>query len=401
MSASSQAPPVFPFDNSTVHHPDPLYARLRAEQPVTRIDFYGHDAWLVLGHEQARSVLADQRFSLAEASKPHIPRLGTLSVPPGAILALDPPEHTRVRKLATKVFTPRRIEALRPRVREVVDELLADLVTTGPPVDLIERFTAPLPIRMICEILGVPLSDQKDFERWTELIASVDGVSPEQVWHGWESLQNYIAGLVAEKRRQPAEDLLSALVEARDVDDRLDENELVLFGLMLLVAGHETTKNQLANSVLVLLGKHPEQWRTLVHDPERVPTAVDELLRYISLFNFDVTLPRVAVERVEVGGVTVSEGEVVLVALSAANRDEREFDRPDELDVERRDNRHLAFGSGIHRCLGAQLAKLELDVGLRGLVGALPGLELAVAEDEVAWKTGSFVRAPRQLPVTW
>ncbi|RKT86291.1 Cytochrome P450 [Saccharopolyspora antimicrobica] len=388
--------PEFPF---TTADGGIDFDRLRAGPPITRVLLSGQPAWLVTGYAEVNTVLVDARFSLARAIDPGIPRLGTVELPPGMILATDPPEHTRLRRLVTKVFTARQIEQLRPRVQEVTDRLLDELAGMTPPVDLIEHFTAALPIEIICEMLGVPDADRATFQDWTELTFTVSGLPIEEVQAGWTQLSDYIASLVAEKRRSPTDDLLSLLIAARDEDDRLTENELVLFGLTLLNAGHETTKNHLANSVAVLLTELPDQWRKLVEHPELIPSAVDELLRHVPLEGFAVNLPRVATAAVELGGATIAAGDTVLVSLTSANHDAAAFDAPDEFDPARTPNRHLAFGNGVHRCIGAQLAKIELETGLGELTRRFPQLRLA--EDELQWKKGVFVRGLHRLQVEW
>lgn len=399
MRAAESELPIFPFTTANGGGDVERILRLRDEQPISRVLLSGQPVWLVTRYADAQAVLQDPRFSLARAIEPDIPRLGILEMPPGLLITTDPPQHTRLRRLVAKVFTARGVEQLRPRVQEVVDRLLDRLPEAPPPVDLIEHFAAALPIEIICEMLGVPESDRADFQEATEFILSVTGRSSDEVQAAWVRLCEYIAALVAEKRDRPTGDLLSLLIAARDEGDRLDEDELVLFGLTLLTSGYETTKNQLANSVLALLDEHPDQWRRLVEHPELVPSAVDELLRYVPLFGFSVIFPRVATSAVELGGVTIGEGDAVLVALTSANRDAAVFDAPDSFDLERADNRHLAFGSGVHRCLGAQLAKIELEIGLTGLLQRFPGLRLAT--DEVTWKTGAFIRSLHALPVTW
>ncbi|MGP4019816.1 cytochrome P450 [Saccharopolyspora sp. 5N708] len=391
--------PVFPLSDAGGDDGLRISRLQAAADPVSRVRLSGQPVWLVTRYAEAHAVLVDTRFSLARATDPGIPRLGTFEPPPGLLVCTDPPEHTRLRKLVAKVFTARRIEQLRPRVQEVVAGLLDRLAAMSPPVDLIEHFTAPLPIEIICEMLGVPHTDRPRFQDWTERLLTTSGLPRDEVQAGWTRMGEYVAGLAAEKRRNPGDDLLSALTEAHDEGDKLDQNELVLFGIGLLVAGHDTTKNQLANSVVVLLDEHPDQWRRLVEHPELVPTAVDELLRYVPLCGHDVTFPRVATAKVELGGATIEEGDTVLVALAAANRDAAAFDDPDAFDPARAENRHLAFGGGIHRCLGAQLAKIELEVGLGDLLQRFPQLE--VATDELLWKTGVFIRGLHALPVRW
>ncbi|MER7079139.1 Cytochrome P450 [Saccharopolyspora kobensis] len=391
--------PEFPFIAADGSSDTARVARLRDEQPISRVLLSGEPVWLVTRYAEVNAVLVDTRFSLARAADPDVPKIGTFELPPGLILTADPPEHTRLRRLVAKVFTVRRIEQLRPRVQEVTDRLLDELAGMTPPVDLIEHFTAALPIEIICEMLGVPGADRPSFQDWAERILTVSGLPVEEVRGGWAELSGYIAELVDEKRRSPTDDLLSLLIAARDEGDRLSEEELVLFGLALLNAGHETTKNQLANSVAVLLTELPDQWRKLVEHPEVVGPVVDELLRHVALPAYEVTLPRVATAAVELGGVTIAEGDTVLISLSSANRDAAAFDSPDEFDPARVPNRHLAFGNGVHRCLGAQLAKIELETGLGELTRRFPRLRLA--DTELHWKTGGFIRALHELRVEW
>jgi cytochrome P450 len=399
--STTESPLDFPFPNSTFNRLDERYTRLRAERPVARVALDTGTAWLVTRYDDVHTVLTDRRFSLAEAIKPDVPKLGTLMVPDGSILAMDPPEHTRLRRLVTKVFTARRIEEMRPDIQHIVDRLLGQLAEMTPPVDLIEHFAAALPIEIICELLGVPASDRYDFQEWGETVLAVSGKSMEEVMSAWQKLGEYLAMLVEDKRRDPKPDLLSDLVAARDAHDTLSEQELIVFAFTLLVAGYETTKNQLAASLVILLSRHPEQWQRLVRAPELVTRAVDELLRYVPLFGVGVSAPRVAVEDVQLGGAQISAGEVVLASLPSANRDETVFSDAERLDIERATNRHMAFGVGAHRCLGAQLARLELELGLGGLLCHFPSLDLAVPEDELHWRTNNFVIGLRTLPVTW
>ncbi|MER7079137.1 Cytochrome P450 [Saccharopolyspora kobensis] len=399
MRATESELPEFPFTTADGSSDRERVFRLREERPISRVVLSGVPVWLVTRHADVNAVLVDTRFSLARAIDPGIPRLGTVEMMPGQLLATDPPEHTRLRKLVAKVFTSRRIEQLRPHVQDVSDRLLDRLAGMTPPVDLIEHFTAALPIEIICELLGVPHQDRDRFQDWTERILTVSGLTEEEVQSGWARMTDYLAGLVSGKRRAPTDDLLGMLTAARDEDDVLDESELVLLALALLIGGYETTKNQLASSVAMLLTEHPDQWQRLIADPELVPTAVDELLRYVPLFGYEVTFPRVATATVELGGVTIAEGDTVLISLTSANRDKAVFDGADEFDPARVPNRHLAFGNGIHRCLGAQLAKIELETGLSGLLRRFPQLRLT--DDELRWKTGVFVHALHRLQVAW
>ncbi|WP_308294766.1 cytochrome P450 [Streptomyces sp. JJ66] len=394
---------AFPFPHSSYRGPAPGYSRLRAEEPVARVPVAtGGHTWVVTGYAEARAALSDPRLSRAafyRADAPEFP--GLLKAPPEMIASMDPPEHTRLRKLVTKAFTVRRVERLRPRIQELVDGFLDAMAAGGDSADLVAALSSPLPITVICELLGVPADDQEQFGLWARQFASVTG-DPERAREGAGRLAGYMAQMIAVKREEPADDLLSALIAARDEDDRLSEQELIVFGYTLLGAGFDTTACQLANSVLALIAHHPEQWRRLCEHPEEVPAAVEELLRAVNLFATDTTgFPRLATEDVEIGGVTVPRGEPVFIVLSSANRDPALVADPDRLDLRRTDSRHLSFGHGIHRCLGAPLARLELTIALDGLVRRFPGLRLAVPESDLVWHPGDVNHNLAALPVTW
>lgn len=405
--------PGFPFPGSTYRGPDPHFARLRAERPVVRVEVAGGGhAWLVTRHADVRAVLEDSRFSRAAVYEPGAPKFeGLFQAPPGMIVSLDAPEHTRLRALASQAFDAARVEAMRPRVRELVAGLLdameADGQTAdGRQADLLDRFAVPLALTVICELLGVPVEDRDRFHTWVRQFAAVGGPEEEAV-AGRENLGAYIAGLVAEKRERPADDVLSALIAARLDDERLgaarlNEQELIVFGYTLLGAGFDSTASQIANSVLALIAHHPDTWRELGRAPEAVPAAVEELLRGVNLFATDTSgLPRIATEDVRVGDETIPAGDAVFLAFTSANRDGSVFPDADRLDFAREDNPHLAFGHGIHRCLGAPLARLELAEALAALTRRFPGLRTAVPESELRWRTGDVNLSLLALPVTW
>lgn len=398
MTATSE-PRSYPFSEPDRLHLDPLYARLRAEEPLIRVRLaYGEDAWLATRYQDVRTVLGDPRFSRAAALERDEPRNrpepGT-----GGLLSMDPPEHTRLRKLVAKAFTMRRVEELRPRVREITDGLLDRMVGNGAPADLVEEFALPLPVTVICELLGVPYEDRGDFRTWSSAALSTTALSREQIQEYLQNLHDYMAGLVARRRAQPTDDLLGALVRARDEEDRLSEDELVRLGVGLLIAGHETTATQIPNFVYVLL-THPDECARLRAEPELIPRAVEELLRYVPL-GTAAAFARYATEDVEVGDVLVRAGEPVLAVVASANRDETVFSDPDTLDLTREVNPHVGFGHGVHHCLGAPLARMELQVALDSLLRRLPGLRFAVPESELRWKTGMLVRGLTSLPVAW
>ncbi|MGW4215148.1 cytochrome P450 [Lentzea sp. NPDC004789] len=385
--------PTYPFSETDGLALDPTYERLRREEPVTRVTYpYGGEGWLVTSYEETKFVLGDPRFSRARTINQDVPRMQPLIAPGGSILTHDGADHARMRRLVSKAFTVRRIEELRPRAQQITDELLDRLDNPG---DLVEGFAMPFPITVICELLGVPFEDRADFRMWSnQVMATVGGHTPEEAMHGMVKLHAYFTGLVAKRREQPAGDLMSALVAARDNEDRLSEDELVRFGITLLVAGHETTANMLANSVVTLL-EHPDGLKRLSEDD--LPNAVEELLRFIPLGS-GAGFTRIATEDVQVGDVLVKEGEAVLVVVSSANRDESVYPKSDELDLDREVGQHLQFGHGIHFCLGSQLARMELQVALGALLRRMPGLRLA---EPVEFRRGSLVRGPVSLVVSW
>ncbi|WP_063041139.1 cytochrome P450 [Nocardia grenadensis] len=391
----------YPFGEPVRLDMDPLFAELRREEPVCRVELpYGGEGWLVTRYEDVRLVLADPRFSrAATVGREDLPRATPAPVRPDSLLSMDPPEHSRLRKLVAKAFTSRRVAELRPRTREIVDEKLTVLERAGAPADLVEGFALPLPVTVICEMLGVPPGDQHRFRDFSDAILSTTAYTREQIESARDSLETYLAEVVAERRQRPTDDLLGALVAARDNEDRLSERELVNLGVGLLIAGHETTANQIANFTYVLLTQR-EYWELLRAEPQLIPGAVEELLRYVQL-GAGAGQPRVATEDVVLSGVTVRAGDSVFVNTQAANRDENVFDDPESLDLTRQRNPHVAFGYGAHHCLGAQLARVELQVALEALLERFPSLRLSLPLDEIPWKSGLLVRGPKQLLVQW
>jgi cytochrome P450 len=396
----------FAFDEPHRLEPNPLYVKLRADEPVARVKLpYGREGWLVTRYESVKTVLSDPRFSRAGAVAvgADVPR-ATPYAPRGNPLAnYDPPEHTRMRRLVAGAFTGRQLQHRRPRIEQVSSELADDMERNGPPVDLVESFALRLPLIMICEILGVPFADRTMFREWAIAMFSVGDREVDRVKDAVSHLQEYIAGLITLRRERPTDDLLGRLVRARDADGRISEEQLLFFGMSLLASGHESTSNQIANCVYVLL-THPEQLAWLRKDLSRVPQAVEELLRFIPLA---VGAPnaeghaRVAKVDVELDGVQIAAGDAVLPSIISADHDESVFTDPYQLDLSRTDSPHIAFGHGPHRCVGAELARTELQVAIDTLLTRFPGLRLAVALEEVRWKTATMTRGPRTLPVTW
>jgi cytochrome P450 len=385
----------FPFSDPERLDPEPMFATLR-EQPLIRVQLpYGEPAWLATRYEDVRLVLGDPRFSRAAGVGRDEPRMRFHQAQNGSILSMDPPDHSRLRRLVMKAFTVRRIEQLRPRAQEIADALVDEMT---PPADLVADFGLPLPIAVICELLGVPFEDRNDFRHWSDAFLSTTKFTPEEVYAAVGQMYEYMAGLVAQRRETPTDDLIGALVLARDNEDRLTEEELLSLTQGLLVAGHETTASQIPNFMYVLL-THPEQLAMLRADLSLVPKAVEELMRYVPL-GAGPGIARYALEDVELGGVTVRAGEPVLPAIASANRDKSVFTDPDLLDLHRQGGTHIGFGHGAHHCLGAPLARMELQVALDTLLRRLPGLRLADTAD-IDWKAGLATRGPARLPVTW
>jgi cytochrome P450 len=399
---AQEAPISYPFPPPpSLYEPSPELAELRAHQPVAQLVLPdGKTAWLVTRYHDVRQVLIDPRFSRAGAASPDVPNTGLGSFQYETILGMDPPEHTRLRKLVAKAFTARRVDELRPRVAKLVDELIDRMQTLPRPVDLVEHFSLPLPVQVICELLGVPADDRHRFHGWSDQMLGDLNRDPREMQEAFELLAAYLAELIAAKRAAPADDLMSALIVARDQGDKLSERELVLMGISLLIAGHETTANQL-NMFLLTLLRFPEEFDKLRADPDSIPRAVEELMRFVQLGEGSAGMPRVATEEIELSGVKIPAGAAVLPSIGAANRDPAMVEEPDRLDVSRPELSHLSFGAGIHHCLGAQLARMELQEALRGILRRMPNLRVVVPDAELAFKRGMILRSLEALPVTW
>jgi cytochrome P450 len=394
-------------------NPLAYFRRMREEGPVTQVRLpYGERAWLVTRYSEVRAALADPRLHKQWAGKLTAPDwvpdevTGYLSV---HMLNSDPPDHTRLRKLVTKAFTARRVAGLRPRVEAITASLLDAVEARAPgldgtgldgtgaadTVDLIEAFAFPLPVTVICELLGVPASDQAQFRRWSNAVVASEG-EPGGFRAAAEAMFHYFTDLIAAKRADPADDMVSALIEARDSGDSLDERELIAMLWLLLIAGHETTTNLIASGTLALLS-NPAELERLRSAPELLPGAVEELLRYVNPLNH--ATDRFTLEPVEIGGVTIPAREWVLCVTSSANRDPGRFDDPDRLDVGRDAGGHVAFGHGIHYCLGAPLARLEGEVAFGALLSRFPALSLAADPSALRWRASSLIHGLESLPV--
>jgi cytochrome P450 PksS len=385
--------------------PYPFYARLRAEAPVHRMTLpTGESAWLVTRYDDVVAVLKDERFvkdtnnalTLEQAARQ--PWFRKLFKPlKRNMLDLDPPDHTRLRALVHKAFTPRLVERMRGRVQGLADELL-DKVQGRGRMDLIRDYALPMPTTIIAEMLGVPVADRHAFHRWSNAIVSA-GHSTWALWKAVPSVMlflRYIRKFIERRRAHPEGDLVSALARAEEAGDTLSVDELTAMVFLLLVAGHETTVNLIGNGTLALL-EHPDQMEKLRNDPELVKPALEELLRYAS--PVETATERYASADVTMAGVTIPRGEMVFAVIASANRDERQFADPDTLDVAREPNKHLSFGLGTHFCLGAPLARLEGQIAINTLLRRLPDLRLAVAPKALRWRRGLVLRGLEALPV--
>ena len=402
-------------DSASTTPPDPrspsdlLAADLRQRGPIHRNEL---GFWVVSRHADCLAMLRDRRASsdslnVAVERMPQGFRTPIAEDDPMAAAMLemrpflfrDPPDHTRLRGLVSKAFTPRVVESLRTRTQEVVDELLGAAMEVDR-VDLVEEFAYPLPVRIICDLLGVPLEDQDRFKVWSGALArGLDPdflLSPEVIAaraEGVLQFSQYFFELLAERRANPGDDLLSRLVQVEDGGTVLSEGELLSTCILLLVAGHETTVNLIAGGALALL-RHPDQCEKFRTDPELTRSGVEEMLRYVSPVQLT---GRALIEDCEFGGVELAAGDFAMLLLASANRDPAQFEGPDRFDISRNPNNHLGFGFGIHHCLGAPLARMEAQVALTSLVDRAPNLALTV--DEVAYKTNVVLRGMESLPV--
>ena len=395
------------FDAEFVQDLHARYAQLREAGPVHRlVNETGLPIWVVTRYEDARALLADPRLGKDAQTIFRLVMDRFAAVAPetedgrfaGAgfdmhMLNMDPPDHTRLRKLVVKAFTARRIESLRPRIEQITDELLTAMAGEAE-VDALDAFAFPLPIRVICELLGVDESRRDDFRVWTNRL--LDDIDAEASGQAAGEMAAYLTELIAAKREHPADDLLTALIEVSEDEDRLSETELISMVFLLLVAGHETTVNLIGNGVLALL-THPDQFAALRANPDLVDGAVEEMLRFDGPLMH--TTFRFTTEPVVVGGTEIPAGEFVWIGLAAVNRDPERFDAADSFDVGRDAQGHLAFGHGIHFCLGAPLARMEAQIALRGLVSRFPDLALATAPENLVRRNSSLIHGLQALPV--
>jgi len=398
------APPDF-ASQEFKRNPYPYYARLRAEAPVFRFAGPANEmAWLVTRYDDAAAVLKDPELSkdrvrsMNPAVMARMSWLFKLFEPLAQnMLNKDPPDHTRLRGLVHKAFTPKLVEQLRGRVQTLADGLL-DAAARKGSFDLVADYALPIPITIIAQMLGVPPGDYRKFQRWSNRLVS--NANMRDVVISIPSLlmfARYLRKLIELRRASPGDDLLSALIQAEEAGDKLSPSELLSMAFLLLVAGHETTVNLISGGALALL-QHPEQREWLRQNPGMIGTAVEELLRYVSpveisteRFSRDITLH----------GQRIPRGDVVFAVIGSANHDEQHFEEPEKLNLARDPNKHLSFGLGIHYCLGAPLARLEGQIALNTLVNRMPGLRLAKPAESLRWRTGFLIRGPKQLPATF
>ena len=392
-----QATPPVPDSNRDPRHPiepAPEFAALRAEKPVIRIQQQmsnGHllTMWMITTYAEAREFLRSPHTSNS------FERGAAAQGQPGFLLSLDPPDHTRIRRMLTREFSVKRINALRPRVQEIVDSFLDDMLAAGTTADLMHDFALPVPSLVICELLGVPYADRADFQRRSDVLLDPTVGAAAGAANSRE-MNAYMRALVAQHREHPGDDILGMLI--REHSDQVSDDELVGIGNILLIAGHETTANTIGLGTL-LLTRHPEQMRLVRDDPGVLSTAVDEILRYLSIVHTGT--PRFVTEDITLGGETIPAGEMVVVALPSANRDADFFKDADVFDVTRKPGAHLAFGHGIHQCLGQQLARMELAVALPAMLDKLPNLRVTAQDSELRFRSNGPVNGLRALPVTW
>lgn len=395
-----------PFDEAVRSDPYPVYAELRTREPVHRLSRSGErSVWLVTRYGDVDRALRDP--ALSKNARRVLPRDQLPQLPDAVrplfkhMLLSDPPHHTRLRSLVSRAFTPRLVEAQRDRVHQIAGQLV-DAVEDDGAMDLVDQYAFPLPMRVITHFLGVPGSDADRFRQWSQVVVDAPaalGMPPSaQLLDVLAEFRAYLLDLFDRKRRDPADDLVSALVLAEDVDGTLSEDELVAMVFLLLIAGHETTVGLIGNSVLALL-RHPDQLALVRDQPALLDGAIEELLRYDG--PVATATVRYALDDLDLAGTRVRAGDTVLLSLASADRDGDRFPAADRLDVRRPDNRHVAFGRGIHYCLGAPLARLEGTVAIGTLVRRLPGLRLTVPVDALEHRPGAIVRGLTSLPIAW
>jgi cytochrome P450 len=403
MTAVDQPALEFPLTRTCPFEPPTEYRRIREDDTLTKVRLpNGRQAWVVARHEHVRRVLNDPRFS-ADRFHPDFPRLVAGQNPllqsedERSMIAMDAPEHGRARRAVLGEFTVRRLEALRPRIQEIVDERIDAMLAAPKPVDLVRELSLPVPSLVICEMLGVPYADHEFFQTNTAVMIN-RLVGPDSRRAAFDRIRGYIADLVTRKETDPPDDLLGRQIVKLRAEGTYRRGALVGLGFLLLLAGHETTANMISLGTLGLL-TNPAELARIAADPDTTADAVEEMLRYFTIV--DGATSRLCVEDVEIGGVTIRAGEGVLALAYAANRDSTAFDDPDSFDVGRGARHHVAFGFGPHQCLGQNLARMELRIVFDTLVRRVPGLRLAANVDDLPFKDDAAIYGLYGLPVTW
>ncbi|MGW0201223.1 cytochrome P450 [Nonomuraea sp. NPDC003201] len=402
--ASELAGLKLPVERGCPFAPPTVYERLREQAPINKVRLTsGSEAWWVSGHEEGRAVLADGRFS-SDKRKDGFPlytldaaTLQQLRSQPPLMLGMDGAEHSAARRQVIGEFTVKRLAALRPRIQDIVDHFIDDLLATDrQPVDLVQALSLPVPSLVICELLGVPYTDHDFFQSRTTMM--VRRTSLEERRRAFAELRAYIDDLVTRKESESGDDLFSRQIARQRQEGALDHEGLVSLAFLLLTAGHETTANMISLGVVALL-THPQQLALITADPDKTPIAVEELLRYFAIA--DGVASRLATEDVEIGGASIKAGEGVIVSTLSANWDPTAFKNPADLDVERGARHHLAFGFGPHQCLGQNLARMELQIVFDTLFRRIPTLRLATPAEDLPFKTDAVIYGVHELPVTW
>jgi pentalenic acid synthase len=402
MTEEAAVQPLVPFpqDRTCPYHPPAGYDPLRAARPLTRVRLYDDRAvWLVTGFTAARDLLSDPRLSADQDNEAFpSPTEGFKNRVRGrrlSLLGMDDPEHKALRRTVIPTFTAKRISALRPRIQEIVDRLVDDIIVQGPPAELVSAFALPVSSQVMCLMLGVPYDDHEFFEEQSRRLLA--GPTVEDTQRAGEQLDAYLGALIERKQREPGDALLDELIHEPYAQGVIRRDELMALAALLVVAGHETTTNMISLGAFTLI-EHPEHLAELRANPDLMPAAVEELLRFLSVAEGGM---RVATQDIEYAGHTIRADDGVMMSTSLINRDPALHDAADELDWHREDRHHLAFGFGIHQCLGQNLARAEIEIALRTLFDRLPGLKLAAPVSEIPFKPGTTLQGMIQLPVRW
>ncbi|MER8039945.1 cytochrome P450 [Streptomyces hydrogenans] len=399
-AGTAPAPPAYPQARGCPFQPPEGYARYTEEGPVSLVELYdGRRVWAVSGHEEARRVLLDAATFSSDRVHPHYPATAPRFEAARKVrnfIGMDPPEHTVQRRMLLSAFTVKKVNALRPGIQRLVDDLLDAIEAKGPTADLVPDFALPVPSIVICELLGVPYADHAFFEHQSRRVVT-GTTSLEDSADAFAQLSSYLDGLIRRKEAEPGDGLLDTLIAEQLAPGHLTHRDLVDIALLLLVAGHETTASAIALGVYTLL-RHPEQLAAFRADPTVLPTAVEELLRYMAIAD---GVARFATTDTELAGHRVKAGDGVIVVISTANRDEAAFPGADAFDVARGARHHISFGHGVHQCIGQNLARAEMEIALSTLFRRFPGLRLAVAPDALPLKEPGGVQGVWELPVTW